>query len=398
VSNLRGALQVSLGDVCRIEAGAGFPIVYQGLKDQEFPFFKVGDMNTAGNEKEMLVFEHSISDETRKKLRAIAFPVGTIVFPKIGAAIATNKKRMLVKPSCVDNNVMALIPNKDLDPNFLFYLLLNKNLSDFANTGNPPSIRQTTVEDWVIPLPPLTEQKRIASLLARADRLRQLRRTAHELSASVLQSVFLEMFGDVKLNQKGWDVFPLEEIVKPGRIITYGIVQAGPHIEDGIPYIRTGDIKEGQIIVDGLLRTSKEIAAKYKRSEVKAGELVMSIRATVGTIAELPPQLDGANLTQGTARISPGSKVNKKFLLYAIRSQGTQKLIEDRVKGATFREITLEALREVPMIVPPLSLQEEFAGGVARVESLRGRMGESERQVEGLFEALLGESFGGGIL
>ena len=46
-------------------------------------------------------------------------------------------------------------------------------------------------------------------------------------------------------------------------------------------------------------------------------------------------------------------------------------------------------------VVPPLSLQEEFAGVVARVESLRGRMGESTRQVEGLFESLLSESFGG---
>jgi type I restriction enzyme S subunit len=296
--------------------------------------------------------------------------------------------------SYVTGNAMSLddLDEERADLDFIFYALKRRGFEDVISGSAQPQITREGLSYVKVPLPPLTEQKRIASLLARADRLRALRRTAHDLSASVLQSVFLEMFGDVKLNQKGWDIFPLEDIVQPGRIITYGIVQAGPHIENGIPYIRTGDIEEGQIVVDGLLRTSKEIAAKYKRSEVKAGELVMSIRATVGTIAELPPQLDGANLTQGTARISPGSKVNKKFLLHAIRSQGTQKLIEDRVKGATFREITLEALREVPMIVPPLGLQEEFASVVARVESLRGRMSEAGRQVEGLFEALLAQT------
>jgi len=298
--------------------------------------------------------------------------------------------------SAIGRGLSVIRAGEKLDRDFLLYFLrfYEPELAKAGTGSTFAAIAREDLETIKIPLPPLTEQKRIASLLARADRLRHLRRTAHELGESLLQSVFLEMFGDVKLNQKGWDVFPLEDIVQPGRIITYGIVQAGPHIEDGIPYIRTGDIKEGQIVVDGLLRTSKEIAAKYKRSEVKAGELVMSIRATVGTIAELPPQLDGANLTQGTARISPGSKVNKKFLLYAISSHGAQKLIEDRVKGATFREITLEALREVPMIVPPLNLQEEFAGVAARVESLRGRMSEGERQVEGLFESMLAQSFG----
>ena len=197
---------------------------------------------------------------------------------------------------------------------------------------NQAAVRKEDLLELKLPLPPLTEQKPIASLLVRADGLRGLRRTARDLGNNVLQSVFLEMFGDVKQNHKGWDVCLLEDIVQPGRIITYGIVQAGPHVGNGIQYIRTGDIKDGQIVVDELLRTSKEIATKYKRSEVRAGELVMSIRATVGTIAELPHQLDGANLTQGTARISPGSKVNKKYLLYAIRSKGAQKLIEDRTK------------------------------------------------------------------
>ena len=69
------------------------------------------------------------------------------------------------------------------------------------------------LEELEIPLPPLTEQKRIASLLARADRLRQLRRTAHDLGDALLQSVFLEMFGDPETNPKGWDADNFEKTI-----------------------------------------------------------------------------------------------------------------------------------------------------------------------------------------
>ena len=103
-----------------------------------------------------------------------------------------------------------------------------------------------------------------------------------------------------------------------------------------------------------MLRTSKEIAHKYKRSEVSRGDLVMRFRAPVGTLAEVPPELDGANLTQGTARISPGPGIDKYFLMTALRSDGIQNWFESNMKGATFREITLGKLRETPMIVPPV--------------------------------------------
>jgi type I restriction enzyme, S subunit len=372
--------QVLLSDVCEIN-----PRTDSGISDDSecsfVPMEYVDEVSGA-------IANTSIRRVGDVKKGYTFFKNDDVIFAKITpcmengkCAIGKNLKNGIAFGSTEYHVVRA---KEEIIPEWIYHFLRQEKVRQqatgwFRGTAGQQRVPASFLEELKIPLPPLTEQKRIASLLARADRLRQLRRTAHDLGDALLQSVFLEMFGNVKLNQKGWDVFPLEDIVQPGRIITYGIVQAGPHIEDGIPYIRTGDIKEGQIVVDGLLRTSKEIAAKYKRSEVKAGELVMSIRATVGTIAELSLQLDGANLTQGTARISPGSKVNKKFLLYAIRSQGTQKLIEDRTKGATFREITLEALREVPMIVPPLNLQEKFAGVVARVEQMRSRQAESER-------------------
>jgi type I restriction enzyme S subunit len=189
----------------------------------------------------------------------------------------------------------------------------------------------------------------------------------------------------------------LDEVVQQDRGVTYGIVQAGPHIADGIPYIKTGDIVDGVIRADLLSRTSREIARGYKRSEVKFGDLVISIRATVGTIAALPKTLDGANLTQGTARIAPSREAEKLFLLWQIRMPETQRWIRRQVKGSTFLEITLARLREMPVFVPPLLKQQQFSVLVERYERLRESQREALRQAEHMFQSLLHCAFTAGV-
>ena len=148
----------------------------------------------------------------------------------------------------------------------------------------------------------------------------------------------------------GWDIRPLSEYTSSE--ITYGIVQAGPHVANGVPYIRTGDMSGDALVRETMLCTSRRIASSYARSEVRAGDIVMAIRATVGKVLRVPSDLDGANLTQGTAKISPDARTDGAFLLWAIRHSRAQRAIQLEIKGTTFAEITLGALRQVPVAAP----------------------------------------------
>jgi type I restriction enzyme M protein len=150
--------KVRLKEVATVGSGNGFPIRYQGKKEGELPFYKVSDMNSAGNEMYMFKSNNYLSVDDRSQLRATVFPKETIIFPKIGAAIATNKKRILTQDSCFDNNVMGLIVSNKIKPLYLYALLLNKNISDFASDSNPPSIRKSKVEDWLINVPSIDVQ------------------------------------------------------------------------------------------------------------------------------------------------------------------------------------------------------------------------------------------------
>ena len=152
---------VSLSEVAEIISGYGFPKDEQGKTGLEIPFLKVSDMNLPGNETYIMSWNNSVDHTTLLRLKAKSFPPYTIIFPKIGAAIATNKKRMLTRISTVDNNVMGLVPNSKIIPTFLFYVIKSINISDWASDSALPSINKSTVADVKIPLPPLEIQQKI---------------------------------------------------------------------------------------------------------------------------------------------------------------------------------------------------------------------------------------------
>lgn len=142
-----------LGAVAEIRSGWGFPNKEQGKKQGDVPFFKVGDMNVSGNELYMVSSKNYIDNSTVERLKCKPAPEGTIIFPKIGAAISTNKKRILVCKSCYDNNVMGLIAFPCVESRYLYYLIDSVDLMNFADySGAMPSIRKSTLEKYTMVL------------------------------------------------------------------------------------------------------------------------------------------------------------------------------------------------------------------------------------------------------
>ena len=111
----------ALGEVAEITSGYVFPKEHQGDTYSGIPFYKVSDMNNLGNEMFMKNSNNYLSNAAFKKLRVKTAPKGTIIFPKIGAAIATNKKRILTQCSVFDNNVAGLIPKDGILSGYLFH-------------------------------------------------------------------------------------------------------------------------------------------------------------------------------------------------------------------------------------------------------------------------------------
>lgn len=157
---------------------------------------------------------------------------------------------------------------------------------------------------------------------------------------------------------KGWMLKQLSDIVK--EKISYGIVQAGPHIPNGIPYIKSSDIR-GAIDPASLQRTAPEIHYKYRRSAVHPGDIIFSLRGNIGETAIVPSNLLEANLTQGTARISVSGDQCNEFYHQQFAMDKLRNYINSLSKGSTFKEISLEELRKVKVLCAPLPEQKKIA-------------------------------------
>jgi type I restriction enzyme S subunit len=155
--------------------GGGFPTAEQGHTDRPILFAKVSDMNLPGNEKWIRTANNSIDEATAKRLRVKVHPPGTVIFPKIGGAIATNKRRITTKPTAIDNNCLGLIPRKVCGTDWLFLLLTGLYFAQYQSGTSVPALSQGTLGAITVGLPPLAEQERIVAkaeeLLALCDEL-----------------------------------------------------------------------------------------------------------------------------------------------------------------------------------------------------------------------------------
>ena len=158
-----------LGDVCKVVGGNGFPISYQGHGNKEIPFIKVSDMNTLGNEKYIYQAVHTVDVSILKTIKAKAHEAGTLIFPKIGGAISTNKKRLLSKLSAYDNNVVGIKSSDRLLPEYLHKIFKIIDIYELSNKAALPSINNPAIESIELFVPNLQEQSKIIQKLNLVD-------------------------------------------------------------------------------------------------------------------------------------------------------------------------------------------------------------------------------------
>jgi restriction endonuclease S subunit len=172
-----------------------------------------------------------------------------------------------------------------LDREYLYYFFQNKSLlnyiiSNSERTAGQDGVRKELLDEYPIPLPPLAEQRRIAAIAQKADRLRRTRRYALQLSDTYLRSVFLEMFGNPATNPKSWEAGTLDDVIISAK--------DGPHVspnysDSGIPFLSTRNVKKGELIWEDLKFISYEDAKQHwKKCKPERGDVLYTKGGTTG--------------------------------------------------------------------------------------------------------------------
>ncbi|UST54208.1 restriction endonuclease subunit S [Comamonadaceae bacterium OTU4NAUVB1] len=277
---------------------------------------------------------------------------------------------ILVSPDYV---VFKCIKNGGLGiaPDYLDHFRQIKAWEQFVTEGGDGSVRvrihYKDIARIGLTLPSFPEQQKIADCLSSLDELIAAQARKLDVLKTHKKGLMQQLFpreGEIQprlrfpefQNSSKWMLDALENLCSAK--ISYGIVQAGPHVPGGMPYIKSSDLNS-DICLETLSCTSELIAEKYRRSEVLPGDIVFSLRGNIGICRIVPDEISCANLTQGTARLR--AKGSAKFLLQLIQSQRISDRILAASKGSTFQEISLGILRTIPIVFPELDEQRRIA-------------------------------------
>jgi type I restriction enzyme S subunit len=178
-------------EVASFASGVAFPVIEQG-RQGEFPFFKVSDMNADGNERRLFSAANWLDEEQMSRLKAKLWPEGTVVFPKVGAALKTEKRRLLVRPSAFDNNVMGLLPHPEVVlPYYLFLAMEGVRLSELSQEGAVPSVNQRLIGEIEIAVPSMSQQRRAVETMGELEESAEAL-SAHQRRLRSLREALLE--------------------------------------------------------------------------------------------------------------------------------------------------------------------------------------------------------------
>jgi type I restriction enzyme S subunit len=196
---------LKLSDLGFWAIGSGFPTSEQGSQNDEILFVKVSDMNLAGNEKFIISANNTITTDTAKRIKINVHSAGTVIFPKIGGAIATNKRRILTRETAIDNNCLGLTPKPGVSTDWLYLLLSSIDLSKYQAGTSVPALAQGVLQDIPVLLPDETEQLKIVAkvdeLMALCDQLE----TQHNNATEAHEKLVSHLLGTLTQSQSAAD-------------------------------------------------------------------------------------------------------------------------------------------------------------------------------------------------
>jgi type I restriction enzyme, S subunit len=283
---------------------------------------------------------------------------------------------------------------------YLYFLLLTLNLPNMAK-GVKPGINRNDVYDITVTTPDIEGQRRIVTLLdeafadiatAKANAEKNLQ-NARELFTRISGSM-LDQYASTSQS------ITLEDLVEPDCSLSYGIVQPGDEVPEGLHIVRPVDMNTDVVMLEGLKRIDPSLANSYARTTLRGNDILLCVRGTTGTVALAHSELAGANVTRGIVpiRFSP-EKISHQFGYYLLRSEPAQLQIQAKTYGTALQQINIRDLRQLTLPVPAPQDQEIIVQRLSALEEetkqLTAAYEKKLTALDDLKKSLLHQAFSG---
>lgn len=310
----------------------------------------------------------------------VGFKPGQVLY---GSRRTYLRKAALADFSGVTANTTFVLESADpevLLPGFLPYVLktdaFNAHSVRESRGSVNPYVNFSDLAWFQFDLPPIAEQWTMCvgldALWGATDCLHALDLSSEQMYLSVASALFTSTGVGIKPSAwapSDWPCSPLADLVDPDAPVCYGIVQVGAHDPSGVPTLAIKDL--GDVSGESVHLTSAEIESRFVRSRVQAGDLLVSIKATIGEVAVVPEGFCG-NISRDLARLRVDeSDLAVRYLYHLFRSPPFRRYIDSLVVGSTRAELSIAAIREMEVPVPPRKEQDRIVDKLDAVEYSR---------------------------
>jgi type I restriction enzyme, S subunit len=297
----------------------------------------------------------------------------------------------------IDTTYYIEVTKKTCQLLWLYYMLIALDLTKLNKSAAVPGLNRDDAYEKEIPYHILPEQKRIAAILAKADRLRRQRQYALELSGTYLQSVFLDMFGDPVTNPMGWDIVQLGDMLS----ISPHLGTITPAKESGTQLcVRVGEVGQWSINLEKCKYVS--LGEKdFKRFSLQPGDIVLAraigSEAHLGKLSIMGKSSIPVVFDSHLMRIrTDSSSLLPFFLACWLKTDGGRARFMRQARQTSVQfNINTEQIASIELPVPPVLLQQKFVKIIGKYLRLQVQQREALRQAEHLFQTLLHKAFQG---
>ncbi|MDB9540953.1 restriction endonuclease subunit S [Anabaenopsis tanganyikae CS-531] len=293
----------------------------------------------------------------------------------------------------VNNHAHVLRPKDCIDIRYLYRHLERYDVTQFVTGTTRGKLTKSAASRIPIVVPPLEEQRRIAAILDKADDIRRKRKQAIALTEELLRSTFLDMFGDPVTNPKGWEIHPLSKVCNR---VTVGFVgtMSSEYIEEGVPWLRSLNIKRNRIVLNDLKYVSNDFHRKLNKSSLLPGDVVAVRTGNAGVAAVIPKWITQANCSDLIVMTC------SKLLVPAYLAEILNFLLGDQnggtgLTGAIQKHFNISKAKQLKIPLPPLELQTDWNNIVNKFEHLQNIQTNHQEESNNLFNSLLQKAFRG---
>ena len=263
-----------------------------------------------------------------------------------------------------------------------------KHISEASAGANINNLRNEHIADLHFPLPPLEEQRKIAAVLDNVSDLIAKRRTQLDKLDELVKSRFIEMFGDPVTNSFNLPLSSLSQLGKFGRGVSKHRPRNAPELLGGkYPLIQTGEVANSDLYILSYQNTYSELG--FKQSKMwKAGTLCITIAANIAKTAILTFD---ACFPDSVVGFSANDKTNNIFIHYWFGF--FQQILESQAPESAQKNINLQILSDLKIIVPPIELQNQFADFVKQTDKSKLAIQKNLEKLEILKKSLMQKYF-----